>query len=186
MKHISDIVTFYEFFDEIKEDGFFPVKCKSVLQFFMLKGRTVVINKENIVPIPDLAYVVKAKTPERYYLRKYHAYDLDQLYFYRQSDTFSGQDAAIENLRRYTDDNNIWLLFTKDQSAMITDMLTRVYKSQFKTEGKVPYPIFMQLMKLYLDLEDYEQYSKHLTGSRTVINQYTTHINELWKGTQPK
>jgi hypothetical protein len=182
MKVISDIITYYGGFDEIKEDGFFPVKCKSVLQFFMLKGRTVVINKENIVPIPDLAYVVKAKTPERYYLRKYHAYDLDQLYFYRQSDTFSGQDTAIENLRRYVDDDNVWLLFTKDQSVMITDMLTRVYKSQFKTDGKVPYPIFLELMKESLDLEDYMIYSKHLTGSRTVGKQFEDHINALWKG----
>jgi len=139
--------------------------------------------KRNLTPITDLKYMVLAKYPggDRYFTRTYHNYSLDELFWYRRSPTFSGEDTAIENLRRYITDGRVTLLLTKDQVANTSEMLRRVYKAQFKKDGQLDYRVYLKLLDLSLRYEDYKDVSKDLTGFRTVCKQYDDAINELWK-----
>lgn len=174
---------YYLSVEEAREDGYAPVKCNSVLQFFELDGRKVVMSKENIVPVTDLKYMVLAKYPggDRYYTRTYHNYDIDTLFFYRRTPTFSGSDEAVENLRKYVSDLRITLLLTKEQVANTSESLRRIFKSQFKKDGQLDYRVYLKLLELNLKYEDYKDVSKDLTGFRTVCKQYEDAINELWK-----
>ena len=174
---------YYASLDEIKEAVLTPIKVVSLCQFFTLEGRKVQIKKENVIPIPDLSYVVLAKHPQgdRYYPRLYKGYGLDELYFYHKSITFSGEDTAIENLRRYVDDERVFLILTPEMVAETTETLKRLYKAYFKSEGQLPYKIWVRLMEASLDAEDYMDYAKNLTGFKTVCNQYQLRIAELWE-----
>jgi hypothetical protein len=174
---------YYLSVDEAREDGYAPVKCNSALQYFELDGRKTVMVKENIVPITDLKYMVLAKYPggDRYFTRTYHNYTLDELFWYRRSPTFSGQDDAIENLRKYVSDSRITLLLEKQQVANTSEMLRRVYKAQFKKDGQLDYRVYLKLLDLSLKREDYVDVAKELTGFRTALKQFDDAINELWK-----
>lgn len=174
---------YYLSVEEAREDGYAPVKCNSVLQFFELEGRKTVMVKENIVPVMHLKYMVLAKYPggDRFFTRTYHNYSLDELFWYRRSPTFSGEDTAIENLRRYITDGRATLLLTKDQVANTSEMLRRIFKSQFKKDGQLDYRVYLKLLDLHLKRDDYMDYGTNLTGYKTVLNQYNVAINELWK-----
>jgi hypothetical protein len=173
---------YYDSLDSMKEDCLQPIPVISLCQFFTLEGRKVQIKKENIIPIPDLTYSVLAKHPEgdRYYTRVFKGYSLDELFFYLQTQTFSGEDTAIENLRRYTEDSRVILMFKPEQMAETIEMLKRLYKSYFKSEGQVPYKIWVRILENSIAQEDYQDYGKALTGYRTVLNQYDLRITELW------
>lgn len=175
--------SYYLSLDEARLDGYAPVKCNSVLQFFELDGRKTVMTKDNIVPITDLKYMVLAKYPggDRYFTRTYHNYDIDTLFFYRRTPTFSGEDVSVENLRRYVSDGRVTLLLDKDRVSQTSECLRRIYKSQFKTDGQLDYRVYLKLLDLSLRYEDYKDVSKDLTGFRTVCKQYEDAINGLWK-----
>jgi hypothetical protein len=169
--------------DEMKEDGLTPIKVTSLLQFFTLAGKKSVLSKDNLIPIPNLTYVVLAKYPggDRYFLREFHNYSIDELYFYRQTETFSGQSTAIENLRKYVSDRRVTLLYTSEQVADTQDMLRRLYKAEFKTEGQLDYKLYLTILEQNLLYEDYRDTGKSLTGFKTVCNQFQLRIAELWK-----
>jgi len=174
---------YYSSLDEMKEDLYTPILAVSLCQFFTLEGRKVQIKKENIIPIPDLTYSVLAKHPQgdRYYTRKYRGYGLDELFFYRKTLTFSGDDVAIENLRKYVEDRRLYLLFPPEMVAETTEMLKRLYKAYFKSEGQLPYKIWVKLLEDSLNAEDYVDIGRSLTGYKTVLNQYDLRIAELWQ-----
>jgi hypothetical protein len=176
----DDISTWADNLDDFKPD-YTPIKCWSVLQFFKLKGKRTVMSKDNIENIKDLHYCIFSEKEKRYYFRAYHDYNLMQIYFYRKDLDFSGSDTAIESLRRYVYDGNVYLLLTNEQVEETKVMLQRVWNSQFKIEGKLDYRIFIQLLDTSLKLEDYKEYGSNLTGFRTVCNQMETHIRELWQ-----
>lgn len=157
------------------------IKCWSVLQFFRLKGKTSVLKADNLEPIPDLKYLLFSPLEEKYYLRTYKGYDLDTLFFYRPTLTFSGEDIGVENIRRYISDGNIILLFTKENIDQTNEMLKRVWKNIISGEGQMSYRIYISLLEYYLRLEDYHIYGKELTGYKTVCKQLQGNINELIK-----
>jgi len=165
---------------------FTPVKCYSVIEFFWLKGRTTSMTISNLECIPDLHYTMYSPNEQRYYYREYRGYDLDTLYFYRPTLTFSGEDVGVNNLRRYVRDGNLWLLFTQGQVENIIKILLRLWKAQFVDEGKVPYRLYVELLKSSIDLEDFRDYGKEFTGFRTVCAQYEKRIRELWDKTREK
>lgn len=169
--------------EEMKEEGFTPIKVNSVVQFFTLEGRKTQLKAGNIIPLPGLQYVVLAKYPggDRYFMRDYHGYPLVQLKFYRKDIDFSGEDEAIENLRRYVSDGRVWILMTPQMVAETTEMLQRLYKGYHKSEGQLLYKYFVPIMERSVELEDYQEYSKGLTGFKTVCHQMETQIEELWK-----
>jgi len=99
---------------------------------------------------------------------------VDELYFYKREDT------AIENLRRYVEDERATILMSPELVAETTDMLKRLYKAYFKSEGQLPYKIWVRLMEACLDAEEYANNHKNLTGYKTVCHQYELKIAELW------
>lgn len=174
---------YFESLEEVKIEGYTPIKVNNRLQFFQLEGRKTVMVKDNIIPLAGIPYVVLAKYPggDRYFLRTYHNYSLDELFWYRRSDTFSGSNEAIENLRKYIEDKRVTLLYTKEQIATTSEMLRRIYYAQFKTEGQLDYTIYLKLLETSLKFEDYKDVGKNLTGFKTLCNQFEISINELWK-----
>jgi len=159
---------------------YLPVKCFSLLCFFQLKGRTTSMVANNLEPIPNLSYTIFVPHENRYYLKEFRGYDLETLYHYRPTLTFSGEDEGVENLRRYVHDGRVWLLFTHDQVTQISVMLQRLWKSHFSNDGKVLYRIYLQLMEQSLLRENYIDTAKNLTGYRTGIKLFDEKIRELW------
>lgn len=154
------------------------VKCWSVLQFFQLEGRKSVIKKENIVPIDDLYLALYSPQEKKYYYKEYRGYDIDIMYLRRlESDEWKPE---LDSLRRYISDGNLYLLLTESQIQETVIMLERLYKSHFVGLGKVPYKIWIQLLQLHLDYEDYRDYGANLTGYKTVCHTFEIKIKELW------
>jgi len=180
LKMDSNGFKYFEVLDDIPSD-YKAIKVWSVLQFFTLAGKKTTINVENVIPITDLAYVIFSPHENRYYLRFSHGWTLDQLYFYRRTLEFSGEEESIESLRRYVSDSNLFLLLTETQVQDTTAMLKRLYKSQYMGEGKVSYRAWISLLKESLDLDDYRDYGKNLTGYRTICNQFEKKLRTIWE-----
>ncbi len=207
--------------DDARTEGYAPVKCWSLLQFYQFRTKTPAdINekikqeipeimklhkvtkttanfyareryglykkenscdlvKANLEPIRYLYYVVFAKAEGRYYMRLSRPYSVDDLYFY-----YSGRgetDEAIENLRRYVMDGNVWLLFTVQQIADTSAMLERLWKAHLSGDGKLDYRIYLQILETSLKFEEYKDASKELTGYKTVCRTYENALLDLWK-----
>lgn len=157
------------------------VKCWSVLQFFTLDGKKTVIRAENIVPLEDLKYVVFSPQEKRYYLRESRKYSLNELYFYRRDLDFSGNSESIEQLKRYISDGNVHLLWTNGQISTMQNMLRRLWKSHFIGEKQLPYKSWIAILDQSLQLEDYREYGKSLTGFLTVCSNMERTINSIWQ-----
>jgi len=176
---------YYQSLDEARDDGFTVMPVWSTMQFFTLEGRRTQITTANLTPLKDVSYVILGDA-NRYYKREYKCYSLNELYFYRKSLTFSGEDVAIENLRRYIVDGRVWLLFTAEQTTAMKEMLERVKKGNLSeniTTSELKYRTFIKIMEANIDLEDYKTYSASLTGYKTVCNQFDMKIQNLWKST---
>ena len=158
-----------------------PVKVWNLLQFFRLSGKKTVLAKDNLEPIPGLKYLLFSPAEKIYYLKEYRGYSVDELYFYRRTLTFSGEDIAIVNLRNYVLDGNIYLLFDENMVQDTKEMLARVSKSYFHSETELKYKTFINILSLSIDLEDYRTYSSNLTGFKTVCNQFEQKIAALWQ-----
>lgn len=171
--------------NDAKTEGYFPIKCTNPLEFFTLRGKTSIITKDNVEPIRYLYYLVYSPQEKRYYMRFHHVYSLNQLFFYKQDSTFSGQDESIENLHKYLYDENLYLLYTKAQVDTTRDVMARIWKANLSTKGDIDfrkfYPISLEIMDMSLKLEDYKDYGRGLTGYKTTINQMEQKILELWK-----
>lgn len=175
----NDIDSWYTVLDEIRADGMTPVKCTSPLCFFTLVGRRTTLLAENLVPIPNISYVYRADN--KFYLRKSRAWSLDEIYFYRKTLTFSGDDEAMEQLRHRIRMGEVWLLFTKDHIEDMSAMLTRLYSSYWTGEGKVPYKVYLNLLQCSLELQEYKNTCYSMDGYRTGLKLRETEITELWK-----
>jgi hypothetical protein len=179
----EDGFAWYNEIDDARADGYAPVKVYSLLAFFMLKDKKTVINKENLVPIPALQYAYLGKQPEEptcvWYVKDYRAYELDVLYFYRDTLTHLGHDEALNTFRRRAD--NMYLLLTKEQVVDMTAMLKRVYKAHFKAEGQLGYKLWLELAELSIGYEDYREIGKGLIGFKTACKIYEEKIEALWE-----
>lgn len=182
MNLITDDISswFTDLKDSIKPE-YSAIKIDSVLSFYTLSGKRSLLAIDNLSPITDVAYTVTSAHENKHYLRQFRNYPLENLFFYRKTLTFSGDDTAIENLQRYVEDSNVHLLLTPEQVTATSDMLKRLWKSQFKGDGKVDYRIYIQLLDQSLRLEDYKSDGSSLTGYKTVCNQFENRIVELWK-----
>jgi len=170
---------YFSEFAEVKPT-FYPIKVRNILQFYTLKSRKTVISKDNVIPMINLNYAIYSSGEEKYYWRIFHNWTLEQAYFYRKSLDFSGEDQAIENLHRYIYDGNVWILMASDEVKYTSEMLKRLWKSQFLGIGKLPYYSWINLLSQSLDYEDYREYGRELVGFRTVCNQYTKRIRAIW------
>lgn len=177
---------YYESLEEIKADGLTPIKVWSPLQFFTLRGKTSKLAKENLIPL-EVEYVVLTHAEiDRYYLRKYRGYSIDQFYFMRRDLDFSGSDETIDSMHRYIYDDRVWILMTKEMVEETKKMLERVYKAN-KREGDpcLSYKTFIDLMEKELRLEDYRDYGRPLPGFRTACMLQETAIRDIWKNMVP-
>ena len=170
---------YYLSLDDMKDDGWSPVKVWNLLQFFTLEGKKSVLAKENLVPLHDQPYVVLGGD-QRYYLRTYRNYNVDTLYFYFQ-DKISQPDEAVEQLRSRVLDERVWLLFDKDQVADTKKMLDRVFKSKISGEGTLTYKSFIDILETEIRLQDYRRVGANLTGNRTVVKQFEDSLAEQWR-----
>lgn len=171
---------FYESLEEIKEE-YTPIPVFSLLQFFTLAGKTSKLIKANLIPI-ECKYVVLG-SDKRYYVRDYRGYDVDTLFFYRQTLTFSGEDVSVEQLVRYVFDDRVWLLFTAEMVADTQKMLERVFKANVNGTGKLTYRLFMEILEASLKYEDYLDYGKNHVGFKTACKIQEDYINNLFKKT---
>lgn len=181
----TEISSYAESLDDFKPE-YSPVKVTSVVSFFRLKGRTTSMIRANVECIPDLHYCLYSPLEKRYYLKEYRGYDLDTLFFYKPTLTFSGDDVSVEQLRAYVQDGNIWLLFTKEQVADTTAVLERLWKSHFTYPGKLDYRSYIALLKTSLEYEEYREYGKDLIGFKTMSKQYEKSIRETWEAAYAK
>ena len=180
MLKTDDISTWAESLDELKTEGYSPIKATTVLNFFANKGRTTALTASNIEPLPNLRYALYDPLVKLYYVKEYRGFDLDCIFFYRPTLTFSGDDASVERIRRWVQDGNVWVLMDASHVETITALLEREWKSRFNEEGKLDYRIYIGLLDRSLKYEDYKNYCKELTGFKTVCATYERSIKELW------
>jgi hypothetical protein len=167
---------YYEFLDEVKADGLYPLKVISLLCFFRLKGRTSIINMDNIEPLFPVKYLLFSKAENKLYLKDYKGYELKELF----DTVYSGNDPFINNLAQWVADGNIYLLFDKKGIDDMKTMLQRIWNVRFSDSGKLEYVDFLRLLKSYIDIEEYKDYGKGLPGFKTVCNQYDQTIRTIW------
>jgi len=176
----NDIKWFTDLKESIKPE-YSAIKVTSPLSFYRLKGRVSVMAIENIIPLENVSYTVYSKAEDRYYLHEFRNYPVEQLYFYKPCDGFLGDDLATENLRRYIMDGNIHILLTPEQVSDTSDMLARLWKSHFGSEGKLDYRIYIELLDASLKFQDYKGYGSSHTGFKTVCNMMQQKIDDLWR-----
>lgn len=168
-------IQWFDSLDDAKEDGYYPVKATSLLQFFILKGKTIKILKENLESIRYLYYVVYAGSDKRYYFRLFRHCLLEDLFFYVHD------NKEMQHLRKFVEDGTVTLLMTKQQVMDTTALLTRLWSANLTGEGKLPYKIYLQIMEKTLLLEDYKGHGRELTGFKTVCNKMELEIADLWR-----
>ena len=171
--------TYYGSLDEAKADGYAPLKAWTTLQFYILKGKTTNLRKENLIPFPNLKYLV-LNGENRYYVRTFAGWSVDDLHFYYQ-DRLNPENEAIENLRRYSYDGRCFLILTAVNIEQTTLMLQRLWKANLEGEGKVDYRLYLQILELSLKRDDYAEMGKNLIGYKTALKIMDGHIADLWK-----
>ena len=185
MIHESEISKWYETLDEARQDGFAPVKCTSLLQFYKLKGRVSTIAKENYEPIVYVQYVYFSPNENRYYIKTFGNYLFDDFYFFRPLLDL-GQNALIERLReRILHGHGIWILFNKQQIGDTSQMLTRIWNANRSDKGKLQYKDYLALAELSLKLQDFQENQKDVTGFKTACKIMKDKISDMWKTFQP-
>jgi hypothetical protein len=175
--HSDDICTYGDKIEDF--EGYKPIKVWNLLQFYKVEGRKTTLEKSNLEPLV-VKYAIFSPTDLRYYLKDFRGYSVDELYFYRQTLTFSGESLEIENLRRYAYDTNVVLLFTPEQMEETKLFLQKLWESHFKSKGQVKYKSYIDLLDQVIKLEDYREYSKSLTGFQTVCHQFDLRIAGIW------
>lgn len=165
---------YYETLDEAKQDGLMPIKVSTVLMFFTLNGRKTKLSAGNLSPIENLKYCVHAKADNRYYIKEYRDYSVEDMFL------FKNDDISMQTLRRYVDDRTAYLLLTPEQVAGTVEMLKRLYKDRFKTEGQLSYKYYLAILDIALKLEDYLDYGRALTGFKTAVKIMEENMDKLW------
>jgi hypothetical protein len=170
----------FPYFESLEDCSpeFTPIKVVSLLQFFTLAGKKTVFSKDNLIPIPNLSYLVQS-FDDVYYKRDYRGYSVDELFFYFER---NGEvDEAIEALRSYVSDGRVWLLYTPEMIEEMKVTLGRAYKSYFTGEGTLQYKIFINIVEQSIKFEEFQDRMKGIIGYKTVCNQFNENINSLWE-----
>jgi hypothetical protein len=179
--HVTETDKYYASLDEPREDGFIPVKCTSLVQFFRLEGKKSIISKENLVPITYIQYVYFSPAEERYYLRVFSNYSCGHLVLYKPLN-LAEENISIEQLReKVVNGYGVWLLFNAQQIKDMNEMLIRVFNANRSDKGKLGYKDWITLVETTLKYNDYLEYGKNLTGFATVCNQFKLQLADFWK-----
>ena len=170
----EDDVIWADALDDFKPE-YTPIPCWSYLQLFTLRGRTTTLVKDNLEYVTYTYYCVYDPLVKRYYKRLGRKYKIDEIF------GFMGDDVAIASLLRFIGDKNLFLLLTPLQVESVSDMLKRLYKGYFSTEGSLDYRLYIQILDISLKLEDFKDNQRGITGYKTAINQMEMKIADLWK-----
>jgi hypothetical protein len=144
------------------------------------------LNKKNLLPIPFLHYCVLGSDGRYYFRLKHQMYSVDELFFYRRTDTFSGEDRGIENLRKYVVDGSLFILMSAQQVESVSETLKRLYKAYFNEPGKLDYRLYVKILELSLKLEDFQSSQKGITGFKTTVNIMEGQIRDMWEKAKEK
>jgi len=175
----DDIATWTDSLEDFKPE-YTAVKVWTPIQCYSFIGKRTVILLDNFEPINDLHYALYSPQEKRYYLKEFPNVALWLMVFYKTEEAWDSYDAFLNDFRRRVSDGNVYLLLTEQQVKDTTAMLERLYKAQFKEEGKLPYKIYIELLDVSLKYEDYKDHGKSITGFKTVCSQFEDKINALW------
>ena len=166
--------------DDFKEE-YTSVKIWSPIQFYALRGRISTIALDNFDPIPDLHYALYSPKEKRYYLKEFTNIPMWEMLFYKPDKAWDSYDTEVNNYLRYISDGNLFLLLTKEQIDDTTAKLVKLWKANLTGEGKLNYKIYIEIVRVALQYEDYKGNMKGATGYMTVCNSYDNKLIELWK-----
>jgi hypothetical protein len=163
-----------KYFTSIKTiEGYTPVKCTTTSEFYILKGKTVKMTRENLSPRFGLTYAIYAPPKEgdplsgKYYVREFR--DIPDYVGY------------IKSLRHYILDGNLFLLFTPQEIDETRDMLRRLYKGYHKKDGVLNYKTqYLPLLEANIFREWYEKHKRAESNYKTSLMQMDKHIESLW------
>ena len=176
----NDNSTWADSLDDFKPE-FTPIKCTNLVMCYRLSGRKTTLALENFEPIADLKYCYYSPAEKRYYFKTYpNDIPLWLIMFYDPNGSWDSYDVITNDLRKRVQDGNMYLLLTKEEIEDTTAMLIRLYKSYFKSEGKLPYKTYINLVIQSLTLEDYQGYAKNHTGFKTACKMMNEKIDALW------
>jgi hypothetical protein len=171
-KHNNDGFLWYSNLSEAKPH-YTSIPVKTFLQFFILKPRASTLTKENLIPFDDIAYCYKSPQEEKYYVKRSRNYLYEEFLF---------QDSEeIRILRSRIDAGHVYLLLTLHNIADVSESLKRAYKGQFKQDGKLEYPLYLQLLESSIKFADYKDVGKSLVGYRTVCHSFEVALADMWQ-----
>jgi hypothetical protein len=173
---LEDGIIYYDSLAEVKAEGRFAIPVNSIFSFFKLKGKTSILSIENLEPYHG-DYLLYSPPEKRYYIKTYRGYQYKEF----MDLVYGGSDPFVNNLDNWIANGHIYLLFTGDMVEDMKIMLARVYRSHLKEGGMLSYHIFIKLLEESIGLEEYKDYGRNLTGTKTVQMQYHERIGELWK-----
>jgi hypothetical protein len=150
------------------------IKCNATTEFYVLKGKTVKMTKENLIPRFGMKYAIYAPPKE--------GDRLSDKYYVREFREMPDYKEYVRGLLPYILDGNIYLLFTPAEVEEMKDMLRRLYKSYHKKEGILDYrKQYIPLLEAYIRKEWYEKAKKHESNYKTCLMQREKHIKYLWE-----
>jgi hypothetical protein len=126
---------------------------------------------DNLEPIHNLTYAYHAPQENKFFIRHYRDWSYQDLLL--------NDDEAISILRNRVALELVHVMFTLQNISDISEMLKRIYKAQFKQEGKLGYRIYLELLQASLDYEEYK-YKKNTMGYKTTCNQFDHKLADLW------
>lgn len=146
---------------------------------------SVEITRGNFYPITYLQYVVFSATENRYYLKAFPNYPIEEFYFYKYSTNIPDTEAQ-DTLRDRIYDGTVTLLFNKHQITEMTASLVKLWSHHFKGEGKIDYLNYLSIADATLVYEDYKIYNANGTGFKTACKVMEDKINQLWQDAYDK
>lgn len=163
------------FFTSLKSlEGYTPVKCTATSEFYILKGKTVKMVKENLSPRFGMKYAIYAPVKEgdplsgRFYPREF-----------RERPDYT---EFVKSLLPYILDGNLYLLFTQAEIDETRDMLRRLYKSYHKRDGVLNYKTqYLPLLSAHIYREWYEKNKRGESNYETSLMLMEQRIKSLWE-----
>ena len=167
------------FFTDLKAlTDYTPVKCTTMTEFYILKGKTVKITKDNIIPRFGMMYALYAPPIE--------GDPLSNKYYVREFRERPDYKEYVKSLLHYILDGNLYLLFTQGQVEETKDVLRRLYKSYHKKEGTLDYKKqYLPLVEAIIFREFWEAKKKNESGYATSLQQMDIHIKNVWEWKKP-
>lgn len=155
-------------------EGYTPVKCTTTSEFYILKGKTVKMTRENLSPRFGLTYAIYAPPKE--------GDPLSDKYYVREFREMPDYVEYVKSLRHYILDGNLYLLFTPQEIDETRDMLRRLYKSYHKRDGVLNYKTqYIPLLESSIYREWYERFKKNENNYQTSLMLIDKRIKGLWE-----